>query len=218
MKKIIAFLILFIFSCNFASAEVVFYEDFSFYGELLTDINLKGATSQQDIQVILPSFLNKKIPFILNGKAELKKTGINSTIYLELNELSTNAKRYIPVEMMVTGVNGEKLNQGCYKKQNRYKTGLKNTKAYAKEFAFFPINRFNSLPKVAKPSGNNLIMLLEPFYAFGGLALYAFSPISAPFFAKNNFCDIRRGSIIEFEFSNQITREELDKILSEEYL
>jgi hypothetical protein len=217
LKKIITFFILFIFSCNCSFAEVVFYEDFSFYGELLTDIDLNKECTEKDIQIIFPSYLNKKIPFILNGKAKLKKINSNSMIYLEFNELSTNAKRYIPVEILVTGVNGKKLNQACYPNKNSYNAGFNNAKAYAKEFTFFPINRYKSIPKVAKLSGNNFIMLLEPFYAFGGLALYAFSPINALFYYRNNFCDIPRGSIIEFEFSEQLTREELNKIIDVEY-
>ena len=39
-----------------------YYEDFTFYGELVTDINLDKAIREQEIQVIFPSFLNKKIP------------------------------------------------------------------------------------------------------------------------------------------------------------
>jgi len=217
LKKIITFFILFIFSCNFSFAEVIFYEDFSFYGELVTDINLDKVSTEKEIQMIFPSYFNKKIPFILNGKAKLKKIGRNSMICLEFNELSTDAKRYIPVKILVTGVNGKKLNQACYPNQSSYNVGFKHAKEYAKEFTFFPMNRYKSIPKVAKPSGNNFIMLLEPFYAFGGLALYAFSPIKALFYPKNNFCDIRRGSIIEFEFSEQLTRDELNKIINVEY-
>lgn len=218
MKKIAIFLILFIFSYNFAFAEVVFYEDFTFYGELISDIDLNKTIKKQEIQVIFPSYFNKKIPFILNGQAELKKIDGKSMIYLDLYELSTNAKRYIPVEILVTGINGKKLKKGAYPNQNSYKTSFKTVNAYNKEFALFPINRFNAIPKVAKPSKNNFVMLLEPIYAIGGIILFALSPITAPFFIKDDFCDIPKGSIIEFEFSTQLTKQEVNKIISEEYL
>lgn len=218
MKKITTFIILFILSCNLAFAEIVYYEDFTFYGELVTDINLDKAIREQEIQVIFPSFLNKKIPIILNGKAKFEEINDKPMITLELNELSINAKRHIPVEILVTKVNGIKLKDERYPNQNKYRTGLNNVNDYAKEFAFFPIKRFNAIPKVAKPSGNNFVMLLEPAYALGGLIMFALSPITAPFYVGDDFCDIHKGSMIEFQFLKEVTRDELNKALSQEYL
>jgi len=218
LKKILTFLILFILSCNSAFAEVVFYEDFTFYGELVTDINLNKVDRQQEIQVAFPSFFNKKIPIILNGKAKFKKIDGKHVICLELSELSVDARKRIPAEILVTAVNGKKLHQACYPDQTSYKTGLKNVNTYTKEFALFPINRFNSTPKVAKPSGNNFVMLLEPFYALGGLVLFTISPITAPFFVGDNFCDIHRGSILEFQFLKEMTKQELNKAIGPEYI
>lgn len=218
MKKVITFIILAVFSCNLAFAKTMFYEDFTFYGELVTDINLNKVDRQQEIQVLFPSSFNKKIPIILNGKAKFEKIGGKPMISLNLDELSIDARRHIPIEILVTAVNGKKLNEACFPDQNFYKTGFKNANKYTKEFAFFPINRFSAIPKVAKPSGNNFIMLLEPFYAFGGLILFAISPVTAPFCAGNDFCDIRKGSIIEFQFLKQISKQELDKVIGQEYL
>ena len=218
MKKIITFLILFVLSCNLSLAEVIYYEDFTFYGELITDINLDKTIREQPIQIAFPSFINKKIPVILNGKAKFEEINDKPMLHLEFNELSINAKRRIPVDILVTGVNGKKLENAYYPNQNKYKTGLRNANAYTKEFAFFPINRFNAIPKVAKPSGNNFIMLLEPVYAFGGLILFALSPFTAPFCAGDNFCDIHRGSIIEFQFLKEVTKQELNKTINIDYI
>lgn len=215
MKKLIAFLILSILSCNFAIAEVIFYEDFTFYGRLTTDIALSEADREQKIQVVFPSFLNKKIPIILDGKATTKRIDGKSMICLQLDEMSIDARKHMPVEIIVTGINGQKLEQACYPNQNWYIAGFKRANKLSKEVGLYPINSYKAMSKIAKPSSNNFIMLLEPAYALVGSVLFGLSPITAPLFVKDGFSDIPRGSMVEFQFLKEIDRQELKKIINE---
>lgn len=217
MKKLLSCLILFTIVCNFAFAEVIYYEDFTYYGELITDIAVSESDREQKIQVAFPSFLNKKIPVILSGKARVTRIKGKSMICLELNELSIDARKSMPVKILVTAVNGKQIKQACYPNRNWYIAGFKNANEITKEVILYPINSYKHMSKITKPSSNSFIMLLEPFYLAGGAIMFALSPITAPFCSKN-FSDIPRGSIIEFQFVEEINREELKKVINEEYM
>lgn len=217
MKKLLSFLILFTIVCNFAFAEVIYYEDFTYYGDLVTDIALSESDREQKIQVAFPSFLNKKIPVILSGKARVTRVNGKSMLCLELNELSIDARKSMPVKILVTGINGKQIKQACYPNQNWYIAGFKKANELTKEVILYPINSYKDMSKIAKPSSNSFIMLLEPVYFVGGAILFALSPITSPFCTKS-FSDIPRGSVIEFQFVEEINREQLKKVINEEYM
>lgn len=218
MKKILASILLSIFFCNFAFAETFFYEDFTFYGELITDIRLNKAERKQQIQLAFPSYLKNKIPFILKGEAHYTVINDKPAILLEFDKLSVGGERYIPVEISVTAINGKKIQNTSMIKENRYFKSLKLVNNYTKEVLTFPINRYKFNPTIKKPTKNTFIMLLEPVYATLSCALFLLSPVSAILYVDEISPDIKRGSILEFQFLNEVSQKELNKIAPSELL
>lgn len=218
MKKILTLLILSVFICNSVFAETVFYEDFTFYGKLMTDVRINKVERHHRIQVSFPSYLPNKIPFILNGHAYYKEIDDKPMILFEFDELSIGAEKHIPVDVLATAINGKKLKQATFEKQNRYMRGFKAVNAYTKEVIMFPINRYKYNPTVGKPSANTFIMLLEPVYATLGTVLFAISPVTALLKADNVSPDIKRGSVVEFEFLKEVSKQDLQRAIYSESL
>lgn len=218
MKKIIVSILLSIFFCNFAFAETVFYEDFTFYGELLTDVRINKTERRHQIQVVFPSYLKSKLPFILKGEAHYEVINDKPAILLEFDKLSVGGEKYIPVEVLVTAINGKKIQNSLLIKDNRYAKSFKVVNSYTKEVLTFPINRYKFNPTMGKPTKNTFIMLLEPVYAALSGALFLVSPISAVLYLDESSPDIKRGSIIEFQFLQEVSKEELKKVAVPELL
>lgn len=218
MKKIFAILILFVFCSNFALAETVFYEDFTFYGELVTDIRINKVERHQPIQVAFPSYLPNKIPLILNGEAYYKEINDKPAIVLKLDKLSVGAEKYVPVSVLPTALNGKKLSDAIFVKPNRYFKAIKRINAYSKDVLMFPINRYKYNPTMGKPTANTFIMLLEPVYAVLGAVFYVTSPVFAAFALDTSAPDIKRGTVVEFEFLQEVSRQEIQKALQSEDL
>jgi hypothetical protein len=190
----------------------LFYEDYSFHAEIITDIEVSELIRKQEIQAAFPSPLNPKIPMIIKGHAYYKKIDNVPYVELKFDNLSLDAEHYMPAEILVTSVNGQKIKNQRLKKITPYKSGLKTVKTYAKDLVMFPLYRYQYNPTMGKPTRNTFIVLLEPFYAFGGAALYAISPITANFYRRQDSSDIPRGTVIEFEFLNQIPYPTMDDL------
>lgn len=213
MKKILTALILSIFLCNLVYSETVFYEDYSFYGELITDISVNDVIRKQEIQVAFPTFMGNKIPFIAKGHAHYERINDKKVIVLELDKLSFGAQKYIPAEILVTGVNRQKLKDGAISKRNKFVKSFLKVNKYNADVMTFPINRYKYNPMLKKPTANTFVMLLEPVYFTLGTALFLISPVSALVCIDKMSPDIQRGSIIEFEFLKEMTRQDFEKAL-----
>lgn len=218
LKKALATFILSVFFCNFVYAETLFYEDYSFYGELITDIAVNDVIRKQEIQVAFPNFSKSKIPFVVNGHAYYKKIDGKPVISLELDKISLGAQRYIPAEILVTGVNRQKLKNAAIHKQSKFVRGFVKVNTYTRDVIMFPINRYKSNPTFGKPTANTFIMLSEPVYFALGAVLFAISPLTTLICMDKTAPDIRRGSIIEFEFLKEMSRQEFEKALQLEAL
>ncbi len=218
MKKIIVTIILSIFFCNSVFATTLFYEDYNFYAETLTDIRINKVDRTQQIQMAFPSYSKHKIPFILNGEASYKELDDKPYILLKFDKLSISGEKSIPVEILITGINGQKIQNNLMQKENRYFKSFKSVNNYTKEVLTFPINRYKSHPTKGKPTPNTFIMLLEPAYAALSCALFLISPVSAAICIDEVSPDIKRGSIIEFQFLQEIKKDDLEKIIPKELL
>jgi len=218
LKKIFASLILAVIVCNFAFAETIFYEDYSFYGKLVTDIRLNKIEKQQQIQVTFPSFLPSKIPFILNGHAYYKEIDDKPVIMLELDQLSIGAQRHIPVKILITAINGKNIKGAIIAKDNRYLKSFKYVNGYTKDLLAFPINRYKLNPTLGKPTANTYIMFLEPVYFFLAVVWGALSPVTSVLTLDEDSPDIHRGTIFEFEFLQELSRKDLEKVVEPECL
>lgn len=218
MKKIVVLIILFVFLCNSAYAEVVFYEDFTFYGEMITDVRINKTDRTQQIQMAFPSYFNTKIPLILNGEATYEEINDKPCILLKFDKLSTQAQRHIPVEILVTAINGKKMQNTAFKKKNHYIKSFARVNNYTKEVLTFPIHRYKDHPTKGKPTFDTFVMFLEPAYAALSGALFLISPVTALLCPDITSPDIKRGSIVEFQFLREISKDDLNKIVSPEFL
>ncbi|MDD3419714.1 MAG: hypothetical protein PHE78_03825 [Candidatus Gastranaerophilales bacterium] len=204
MKKFLASALLLILVCNCSLARTLFYEDYRFHAEFLTEVTVSPLRTHQPIQAVFPSPLNPKIPIIIKGEARYKEINDKPCVELKFNEISYDADKYQPASIDIKSLNGHQISDQTYIKPSAYKSGLKNVKAYAHDLLMFPLNRHKSHPTRGKPTKNTFIVLLEPFYAIGSGVVYLLSPIAAPAFTDKNTCDIPVYTVLEFEFLDSV--------------
>lgn len=218
MKKILIWTFLYIFSCNFAFSETIFYEDFTFHGKMITDVYVNKVDRSQQIQMVFPSYLENDIPFILNGHAKYTEIDKKPYVMLNFDQLSTNLEKSIPVEIEVTAINGKKISNTALAKEHGYIKSFKRVNGYSKDVLMFPINRYKLNPTNGKPTKNTFIMLLEPVYLALSGALFLISPVTALFCPDEISPDIKKGSMLEFNFLQELTKKDLDKLLESQKL
>lgn len=204
MKKFLASVLLLILVCNGVSARTLFYEDYTFHAEFLTEVSVSPLQTHQPIQAVFPSPLNSKIPIIIKGEARYKEINDKPCVVLKFDQISYDADKYQPASIHVNSLNGHQISDQTYIKPSAYKSGVKNVKAYAHDLLMFPLNRYKSHPTKGKPTKNTFIVLLEPFYAIGSGVVYLLSPVVAPAFTDKNTCDIPVYTVLEFEFFDAV--------------